>query len=67
MDNKIFNVGDKVKVVANKMYEAYSYEGSSGVIDSISVNESSGSTIYNVLLDEYNYALYFLGIELELI
>ena len=67
MDNKIFNIGDKVKVVANKMYEACSYEGASGVIDSISVNESSGSTIYNVLLDEYNYALYFLGIELELI
>ena len=49
------------------IYEAFSYKGASGVVDSISVNESSGSTIYNVLLDEYNYALYFLGIELELI
>jgi hypothetical protein len=67
MDNKIFNVGDKVKVVANKMYEAFSYEGASGIIDSVSVNESNGNTLYNVLLDEYNYALYFLGIELELI
>lgn len=67
MDNKIFNVGDKVKIVANKMYEAYSYEGAVGIIDSVSVNESNGNTLYNVLLDEYNYALYFLGIELELI
>lgn len=65
MSNKIFNVGDKVKVVDNIIPDAVSYEGATGVIVDVKVNDE-GNTLYSVYLNEYNYGLYFLGVELEL-
>lgn len=65
MCNKIFSLGDKVKVIDNIIPDAVSYEGSTGVVVDVKVNEE-GNTLYNVYLNEYNYALCFLGVELEL-
>ena len=64
-NNKIFNIGDKVKVIDNILPDAVSYEGSTGVIVDVKVNDE-GNTLYNVYLNEYNYGLCFIGVELEL-
>ena len=64
MNSKIFSVGDQVSVVANKMDNADSYEGCTGVITDIKLN-SKGDTLYEVKLNKYAYGLFFLGIELD--